>query len=144
MPETKAELADEVEELRDRIKALEEDLKKERHDKRKDKGEVTGSLEKLTDEMNRLTRGLFFAGMEAIAVSANMTRTFVDKVDARSTPERRDTMTKTLTDLPVDASKGFLDALECGMDDSEKVIDKFYAKYKEKTVREKAAKEKAQ
>ena len=92
---------------------------------------MTGAVEKLADQMNKVTRGLFFAGMEALALSANVTRDFVERTDARSTPERRDTWTKMMTDLPIDMSKGFVDALKAGIDDTEKIVDKFYNKYKE-------------
>ena len=36
-----------------------------------------------------------------------------------------------MTDLPVDATKGFSEALENSVDDIEKIVDKFHAKYKE-------------
>ena len=143
---------DEVADLRERISNLENELKKEReknrhhrqkakdkdddHDddkdgKDKDKRDLTKSLDKVNEQMTRLTRGLFFAGLEAMALSAKVTREFVDRTDERSEPHRRDTWAKMMTDLPVDAAKGLSDALENSVDDIEKVVDKFYAKYKE-------------
>jgi ClpP class serine protease len=130
---TKAELVDEVQELRDQIKALEEDLKKKRKEK-KDKDaseELTDSWESLSEQMNRLTRGLFYAAMEAMAVSANMTQKFVEKTEKHNTRERRDTWSKMVTDLPVDMSKAFAETLKAGAEDTEKIVDKFYSKYKE-------------
>ncbi len=127
---------DNVAELRERVRELEEELRHERRERRRgakgERTELTNALDKLTDEANRMTRGLFFAGMEAIAVSADMARTFVDRTNARSTRDRRDTVTNMMTDLPVDMAKGMVDALEDGIDSSEKVVDKFYAKYKER------------
>jgi hypothetical protein len=129
---------DDVAELRERVRMLEEELRNERRSRRKaqkgerDRAELTNALEKLTDEFNRVTRGMLFAGMEALAVSADMTRAFVDRTNARSTRERRDTMTNMMTDLPVDMANGMVDALEEGIDSSERVVDKFYAKYKER------------
>ena len=134
MAESKAELHDEVNELRDRIRVLEEDLKRERSSKHrdgKDRADLADAMDKLTEQMNKLTRGLVFAAMEAVAVSADMTKEFVERTDARSTPDRRDTLSKLMTDLPVDMSKGMVDALKSGVSDTEKVVDKFYAKYKE-------------
>ena len=142
---------DEVADLRERISNLEDELKKERekkrhrqkakdkdkdddrddHDKDKDKRDLTKSLDRVNEQMTRLTRGLFFAGLEAMALSAKVTREFVDRTDERSAPHRRDTWAKMMTDLPVDAAKGLSDALENSVDDIEKVVDKFYAKYKE-------------
>ena len=40
-------------------------------------------------------------------------------------------MAARLADLPIDATKGFSEALENSVDDIEKVVDKFHAKYKE-------------
>lgn len=133
---TKAELKDEVSELHDRIKELEAELDNERgkHKSKKKDGlddEVRRSLDTVNDQMAKLTRGLFFAGLEAMALSAKFTRDFVDGVDERSKPHRHDTWAKMMTDLPVDATKGFTDALEKSADEVEKVVDKFYAKYKE-------------
>jgi hypothetical protein len=130
-PTTKAGLVDEVSDLKDRIRVLEEDLKKERDKHKKDKGELTDTVEKLNDQMARVTRGLFFAGMETMALAARMTRDFVNRADERSTANRRDTWAKMMTDLPVDVSKAFVDSLEAGADDIEKIVDKFYTKYKE-------------
>jgi seryl-tRNA synthetase len=131
MAETKAELENEVSELRERIRVLEEDLKHAKHKDKKDRADLTDTVDKLADQMNKLTRGVVFAAMEALSVSADMTKEFVQRTDARSTPERRDTWAKLMTDFPMDMSKGMVDALKSGVDDTEKVIDKFYAKYKE-------------
>jgi hypothetical protein len=133
---TKAELKDEVSDLHARIKELEAELDSERgkHKSKKKNGiddDVRRSLDTVNEQMTKLTRGLFFAGLEAMALSAKFTRDFVDRVDERSSPHRRDTWAKMMTDLPVDATKGFTDALENSADDIEKVVDKFYAKYKE-------------
>ena len=133
---TKAELKDELTELRERVKELEDELENERgkhKGKKKDgiDGEVKRSLDAVNDQAAKLTRGLFFAGLEAMAVSAKFTRDFVDRVDERSKASRHDTWTKMMTDLPVDATKGFTEAVENSVDDVEKVVDKFYAKYKE-------------
>jgi chromosome segregation ATPase len=135
MPEVKKTELDELTELRERVKALEEDLQKERAAKDKakeDKTALTDSMEKLADEFSRLSRGIFFAGMESLALTADMTRTFVDKTAERNTPERRDTISKLVTNLPVDVTRSFFDALDEYVDKSEKVVDKFYEKYKEK------------
>lgn len=130
---TKAEMKDELSELRDRVKELETELDKERGKKKKNgiDAEVTRSVDAVNDQMAKLTRGLFFAGLEAMALSAKFTRDFVDRVDERSKSNRRDTWTKMMTDLPVDTTKGFSEALEHSVDDIEKIVDKFYAKYKE-------------
>ena len=136
MAETTTKLKDEVSELNERIKELEAELENERgkHKSKKKDGiddEVRKSLDTVNEQVTKLTRGLFFAGLEAMALSAKFTRDFVDRVDERSTPHRHDTWAKMMTDLPVDATKGFTDALEHSADDIEKVVDKFYTKYKE-------------
>lgn len=132
---TKAELKDELSELRERVKELEGELEHERgkHKTKKNgiDGDVSRSLDAVNDQMAKLTRGLFFAGLEAMALSAKFTREFVDRVDERTKANKSETWTKMMSDLPIDATKGFTEAMEHTVDDLEKVVDKFYAKYKE-------------
>ena len=130
---TKADLVDELQELRDQVKALEDELKKERRAHKKDDAaeQASESWERMSEQMNRLTRGLFYAAMEAMAVSADMTRQFVEKTEKRNTRDRHDTWTKMMSDLPLDMSKAFAETLKAGANDTEKIVDKFYAKYKE-------------
>src|SRR6478672_12776064 len=95
---------DEVADLRARINKLEHELKKERekhehrekHRSKRDDAddEIKKSekaFEKFNEEMARLTRGFLFAGLEAMKLSARVTKEFVDKTSERSSPERHDT-----------------------------------------------------
>ena len=125
--------ADELQELRDRVAALEAELKTERQ-KKDDKAENgrdwSETLRKMsTDELNRFNRGFLYAGLESLALAADITRAFVDKTYSKN--ESRESLTDMLTNFPRDMAEGFLDALDNSADVPRKVIDKFYDKYKE-------------
>ena len=124
----------ELAELRGRIKALETELQQEREKKKdtkeKERESLSDNLEKTWDEFNKLSRGFFFAGLESLSVAADVTKTFVDKTTQRN--DKRETLTGTMTNLPVDVTEGFLDAMDQSIDKTGKIVDRFYEKYKEK------------
>ena len=128
---------EELNELREKVKSLEAELKKEREKKAKKEEEeeesrLTDTLETSRDEFSKLYRAGFYAGLEWLSLAADMTRTFIDKVYERNSPEKRDTVTERITHLPVDMVEAFVDALDDTVEKADRVVDKFRDKYKEK------------
>lgn len=106
------------------------------HDGHEDTSETAESsrqdtLERAAEEFGKLSRGFIYAGLESIAITANLARSFVDKTAERNDAEKRDSKTKQITSLPVDMTGAFLDVLDDSVDEIEKVVDKFREKYKE-------------
>lgn len=96
--------------------------------------DMTDIAKKARDEFNRMSLGFFYAGLESLKVAAEMTQSFVSKAYELNAPdtEKRDTVTKRITALPVDIMEASLHALEHSIDKSGKIVDKFYEKYREK------------
>ncbi len=96
--------------------------------------DMTDIARKARDEFNRFSLGFFYAGLESLKVAAEMTQSFVSKAYELNSPdkEKRDTITKRITALPVDIMEASLHAMEHSIDKSGKIVDKFYEKYREK------------
>lgn len=120
---------DELKELRERVVALEEELKEERG-KKSEEDEDREVFEKTRDEVNKLFRGFFYAGLESLAVTADMTRSFVDKASKRN--DKHDKLSESINNLPRDSYEGLLDAIDDTVDKTTSIIDKFNEKYKDK------------
>lgn len=125
----------EVQELREQIARLEVELRESRSktsakQKKSERESLSDNVENSRDEANRLLRGMFFAGLESLAVAADTARVFVDKVTERN--DERDNAGSRLVHLPVDMMEGMLDAADGTSGKVEQVVDKFYAKYKER------------
>ena len=117
------------------------ETKHDEHNEASDKGSkkekkvrtaASETMDRASDEFSRLFRGFFFAGLESLAVMADMTRTFVDKATERNRAENRDTATKTVVNLPTDLADASIDAWDVGIQRTRSIVDKFYEKYKEK------------
>jgi hypothetical protein len=135
MAQGQAGTQSEVQELREQIARLEEELRESRSkssgkQKRSERDSLSDNLENGRDEANRLLRGMFFAGLESLAVAADTAKIYVDKVTERN--DERDGAGSRLVHLPVDMVEGMLDAADGTSSKIEQVVDKFYAKYKER------------
>jgi cell division septum initiation protein DivIVA len=147
---TESEIID-IEDLRKQIKALEEDLRRERVQSetlrhqlaaapRSEKSEpkedrkvrVKEAADKAVDDINKITKGFLYANLESLALTADVTRKFVDKTYERNTGDKRDTTFKQIVSLPFDMTEALFDALDDAVKVPGKVVDKFYEKYKEK------------
>lgn len=126
-------LADQLAELRERLALLENRLQQESRGKSDDK--AAASVDAITEHLNRLTRGLVFAGLSSVEVSANLARTFVEKLDDRVAPGAPAGTSKTWADASVETSKRLLNAIEAVVGESERAVDQSYAKYKERVAR---------
>ncbi len=92
------------------------------------------AMEAATDQVSRLFRGFFFAGLESISVTADLAKEFVDKASDRNRNDKkdRDTLTKQLTYLPIDIAEASMDVLDSSIDKTDQIVDKFTDTYKEK------------
>ena|SRR6267143_796927 len=88
------------------------------------------TLNTITDECSRLSRAFLYAGLEAVKQTADVTTTFVDRTYERNDAKRTDSAFKQMTSLPWDMTEAFFDAVDESVNTSEKVIDKFYERYK--------------
>jgi predicted nucleic acid-binding Zn-ribbon protein len=140
------------EKLADTKRAHEEELEKERaktealrtklgdskrseraegNDKKKEAQErVRKTADSVANECNTLSRGVLYAGLEAIGLAADVTRTFVSETYNRNAATKRDTVFKQVVGLPWDMTEAFLDAFDESVSIPGKVVDKFYEKYK--------------
>lgn len=100
----------------------------------KDHSSVSDIAKKARDEFNKISLGFFYAGLESIKVTAEMTETFVTKTYELNSPskEKRDTVTKRIAALPADMMEASIKVLEDSIDKSGQIVDKFYEKYREK------------
>jgi predicted nuclease with TOPRIM domain len=136
VPETKKSELDDLEGLRkalDQERATNEKLREELRGLRKEEGEkkekkirARDAIDTLTDECNKLSKGFLYASLESIKLTADVTRTFIDKTYERNSPEKRDTVFKQVSALPWDMTEAFFDALEESARIPGKTLDKFY------------------
>ncbi len=109
---------------------IEEKESKQKGQKEEEKHSKKEILEKIPDEIRKLSRGFIFAGLESLSITADMTRNFVDETIKRNSSEKRDTSCK-LTDLHNDMTDALFDTLDKSINKTEKIVDKFSEKYKE-------------
>jgi hypothetical protein len=134
MAELKKSEQDELNELRERVKALEAELKAS-GEKKEAKAERRGlgdMLEESTDQANRLSMGFLYAGLESMAVAADITKAFIDKTYERNSPEKRDSVLTRMSYLPWDMTEASVDALDKSIDMTDRIVNKFTDKYHEK------------
>src|SRR5260370_24900685 len=88
------------------------------------------ALNTVTDECSRQSRAFLYAGLESVKQMGDVMSTFVDKTYERNDAKRKDSAFKQMASLPWDMTEAFFDAVDESVNSSEKVIDKFYERYK--------------
>jgi hypothetical protein len=135
-------LEEELAALRNQARPCRDDTRKTNGSRKRDEVETDDASEEkeeskarhaarsVGDEIGRLTRGLVYAGLESMAVTADATRFFVDKVSERNKGEKRDTTGKQMSSLPWDMGSAFVDTLDEYASKNRKVVDRFYDEYR--------------
>ncbi len=104
---------------------------KQKDQKNEEKISKKEILEKIPEEIRKLSNALIFAGLESLSVTADITRTFVDEMTKRDDSNKSDKLEDKLKDIPKDMTDAFFETLDKSIDEEKKIIDKFYEKYKE-------------
>ena len=110
---------------------IEEKEAKQKGQKEEEKHSKKEILEKIPDEIRKLSRGFIFAGLESLSITADMTRNFVDEMTKRDDSNKADKLEDKLKDIPKNMTDAFFETLDKSIDEEKKIIDKFYEKYKE-------------
>ena len=136
-PSTRRRVVDQIAELRERLRVLEDELNTGRRDTAEAAAAAAApAVEAITEQVSRMTRGVFFAGLGAVELSASMARTFVDRLDARRGNAGLAPLdAKAWSEMQLNASKRLVDALEAVVGESGRVMDEYYATYKKRVVR---------
>ena len=136
-PSTSRRVVDEIAALRDRLRVLEDELTTGRRDTAAATVSAAApALDAITDKVHRVTRGVFFAGLGAVELSATMARTFVDRLDAtRGGDGPAPLDARAWSEMHLNASKRLVDALEGVVAESARVLDEYQATYKKRVAR---------
>ncbi len=102
--------------------------KNQDHEEKRSKKEI---LEKIPEEIRKLSHGFIFAGLESLSVTADMTCTFVNEMTKQEDSKKSEKIEDRLKNIPKNLSDAFFETLDKSIDNEKKVVDKFYEKYKE-------------
>lgn len=107
---------------------IEEKKAKQKDDEKHSKKEI---LERIPEEIRKLSHGFVFAGLESLSVTADMTRIFVDEINKRDSSRKSDNLGERLKDLPKNLTDALFETLDKSIDKTERIVDKFSEKYKD-------------
>lgn len=136
-PNTSRRVVDEIAALRDRLLLLEDELNTGRRNATAAAVSATApTVDAITDNVRRLTRGVFFAGLGAVELSAAMARTFVDRLDGtRGDDDRAPLDARAWAEMHLNASQRLVHALEGVAAESARVLNEYQATYNKRVGR---------
>lgn len=135
-PSTSRRVVDEIAELRERLRMLEDELNTGRRDAAATAASVAApAVDAITEQVSRMTRGVFFAGLGAVELSASMARTFADRLDAaRGDVGPAPLDVRAWSEMHLNTSKRLVDALEHVVAESARVMDEYRTTYKKRVA----------